>query len=119
MNSVSLIGRMTKDIEIRYSANQTAIGRFSIAVDRIGRERGTDFINIIVFGKLAEMCERYKHKGERIGVCGRIQTGSYEKDGRKVYTTEVIADSLDFMFEKKKEEPEYEGFSTVETQIPF
>ena len=102
MNSVSLIGRLTRDPEVRYGqASQTAIARFSIAIDRgkdrNGEDRGTDYPNIVCFGKTAELCERYLNKGRLVGIQGRIQTGSYEKDGRKVYTTEVLADRVEFL----------------------
>ena len=101
MNSVALIGRLTRDPEVRYGgASQTAVARFSIAVDRQrGRdgEQTADFINIVCFGKTAELVEKYMGKGRLVGITGRIQTGSYEKDGRKVYTTDVIADRVEFL----------------------
>ena len=102
MNQVSLIGRLTRDPEVRYGAqSQTAVARFSIAIDRgkdkNGEDRGADFPGIVCFGKTAELCERYLGKGRLVGIQGRIQTGSYEKDGRKVYTTEVLADRVEFL----------------------
>jgi single-strand DNA-binding protein len=102
MNSVSLIGRLTKDPDIRYGAeSQTAVARFSIAIDRgkdkNGESRGTDFPNIVCFGKTAELVERFVSKGRLVGIQGRIQTGKYEKDGRTVYTTEVLADRVEFL----------------------
>ena len=102
MNSVSLIGRLTKDPDVRYgAASQTAVARFTIAIDRgkdkNGEDRGADFPGIVCFGKTAELCERYLGKGRLVGIQGRIQTGSYEKDGRKVYTTEVLADRVEFL----------------------
>ena len=102
MNSVALIGRLTRDPEVRYgAASQTAVARFTIAVDRQrgGRdqEQTADFIPIVCFGKTAELVEKYIAKGRLVGVTGRIQTGSYEKDGRKVYTTDVIADRIEFL----------------------
>lgn len=103
MNSVSLIGRLTRDPEVRYtSENQMAVARFSIAIDRPSRrdggERQTDFPNIVVFGRQAENCERYLGKGRLVGVQGRLQTGSYtNKDGVKVYTTDVIANNVEFL----------------------
>ena len=102
MNSVQLIGRLTKDPEVRYGAqSQNAVARFSIAIDR-GRDRegndmGADFPNIVCFGKTAELVEKYLGKGRLVGISGRIRTGSYEKDGRKVYTTEVYADRVEFL----------------------
>lgn len=101
MNSVSLIGRLTRDPEVRYgAASQTAIAKFTLAVDRRGARDGeqtADFISITCFGKTAELVEKYIGKGRLVGVTGRIQTGSYEKDGRKVYTTDVIADRVEFL----------------------
>ena len=102
MNSVTLIGRLTKDPEVRYgAASQTAVARFSIAIDRgkdkDGNDRGADYPNIVCFGKTAELVEKYLGKGRLVGITGRIQTGSYEKDGKKVYTTEVLADRVDFL----------------------
>ena len=96
MNSVILIGNLTRDPELRYStgANQTAICKFSIAVnDGFGDNKKTSFIPITVFGKAAENCDRFLKKGSKVCVNGRIQTGSYEKDGRTVYTTDVIANN--------------------------
>ena len=102
MNSVSLIGRLTRDPEVRYgAASQTAVARFSIAIDRgrdrDGNDRGADYPNIVCFGKTAELVEKYLGKGRLVGITGRIQTGSYEKDGKKVYTTEVLADRVEFL----------------------
>lgn len=103
MNSVILIGRLTKKPELRYSnsGNQTAIARFSLAVDRPfskDQERTADFINIVVFGKQAENCERYLDKGRQVAVQGRIQTGSYKtQTGETRYTTEVVADRVEFL----------------------
>ena len=100
MNNVSLIGNLTRDPELRYStgANQTAICRFTIAVnDGYGEKQRTNFIPIVVFNKQAENCDRYLAKGRKVAVSGRIQTGSYEKEGRTVYTTEVIANNVEFL----------------------
>lgn len=96
MNNVSLIGRLTRDPEVRWS-NDLAIARFSIAINRIGKDKGADFPNIVVFGKQAENCEKYLAKGRNVAIQGHIQTGSYEKDGRKVYTTDVVADRVEFL----------------------
>jgi single-strand DNA-binding protein len=100
MNSVILIGRLTRKPELRYSnsGNQTAIGRFTLAVDRQKKDDGADFINIVVFGKQAENCERYLDKGRQVAVQGRIQTGSYKtQTGETRYTTEVVADRVEFL----------------------
>lgn len=102
MNSVNLIGRLTRDPDIRYtSESQMAVCRFSIAIDRPSKnseEKQTDFPNIVCFGRVAENCERFLNKGRRVGVAGRLQTGSYiNKDGVKVYTTDVIASNVEFL----------------------
>ena len=102
MNNVVLIGRLTRDPEVRYtSGSQMAVARFSIAVDRPvkqGQEKQTDFPSIVVFGKQAENCERFLAKGRLVGIEGRIQTGSYtNKAGNKVYTTDVVANRVEFL----------------------
>lgn len=101
MNNVSLVGRLTRDPEIKTTNSGSSYARFSIAVDRRGKDAGTDFINIVAFGKTSEFIERYFRKGQRIGINGRIQTGSYEgKDGKKVYTFDVIAENVEFVESK-------------------
>ncbi len=96
------MGRLTRDPEVRYSQgeNATAIARYSLAVDRRfarGEENNTDFINIVAFGKAGEFAEKYLHKGTKVLVTGRIQTGSYtNKDGQKVYTTDIVAEDQEF-----------------------
>ena len=100
MNSVILLGRLTKDPEVRYTNSNMAVARFSLAIDRPAKdgEKKADFPNIVVFGKQAENCERYLHKGQRAAVEGRLQTGSYERqDGSKVYTTDVVANRVEFI----------------------
>ncbi len=126
MNSVALAGRLTKDPEVRYSGEGMAVARFSLAVDRPGKEKSADFPNIVCFGKTAEFVEKYIGKGRMVGITGRIQTGSYEKDGRKVYTTDVVADRVEFLDRKpdgeqkpKEPNPQIEGFSALNEDIPF
>ena len=103
MNKVILMGRLTRDPEVRYSQgeNATAISRITLAVDRgfkrEGDEQTADFINCVAFGKTAEFQEKYFHKGTKIVISGRIQTGSYtNKEGQKVYTTDVVVEEQDF-----------------------
>ena len=102
MNKVSLIGRLTRDPEVRYSqgASQTAVARFSIAVDRRFKRDGepdADFFNCTAFGKQAEFIERYLRKGVKIVVCGRIQNDNYtNKDGQMVYSVRVMVDEIEF-----------------------
>lgn len=105
MNNVNLIGRLTADPEIRTANNKdkTQIANFTLAIDRVGGE-DADFIRCVAFGRAAEFVEDYFTKGQRVGVTGRIQTGSYEnKDGQKIYTTDVIVEHLDFADSKKDE----------------
>lgn len=102
MNKVILMGRLTRDPEVRYSAgeNSLAIARYTLAVDRRFKRDGeatADFISCVVFGKQAEFAEKYFRQGIRIVVSGRIQTGSYtNRDGVKVYTTEVVVEEQEF-----------------------
>jgi single-strand DNA-binding protein len=104
MNSVSIVGRLTKDPDVRYTDGGTSIARFTVAVDRRFKKEGeesADFIGCIAFGKTAEFIEKYFGKGKKIGLTGRIQTGSYtNKDGQKVYTTDVIAEAVEFVESK-------------------
>ena len=101
MNRVELIGRLTRDPELRYTSSNIATARFSLAVNRPFQsqsgEQGTDFINIVVWRKQAENVKKYVSKGSLVAVEGRIQTGSYERDGQRVYTTDVVADSVQFL----------------------
>lgn len=103
MNKVILMGRLTKDPEVRYSQGEgaMAIARYSLAVDRRfnrnNDDNNTDFINIVAFGKAGEFAEKYLHKGTKVLVTGRIQTGSYtNKEGQKVYTTDVVVEEQEF-----------------------
>ena len=107
MNRVILMGRLTRDPEVRYSTgeNSMAIARYTLAVDRRGRrgadgngqEQTADFIPCVAFGRSGEFAEKYFRQGQRVLVSGRIQTGSYvNKDGQRVYTTEVIIDDQEF-----------------------
>lgn len=132
MNSVALVGRLTKNPIVTYTQNKSSITKFSIAVDRRFKADGqpsADFINVVVFGKTGEFVEKWFHKGDPISITGRIQTGSYTKqDGTKVYTTDVIAESAEFVPGKpqnQSQEPEQvnEGFMQInaedEAGLPF
>ena len=105
MNKVILMGRLTRDPEVRNSQSGTAVARYTLAVDRMFKREGepnTDFINCITFGKNAEFAEKYLKKGMRIVVSGRIQTGSYtNRDGIKVYTTDIIVEEHEFAERKQ------------------
>ena len=125
MNISVLIGRLTKDPEVRYTtgANQTAVCNFTLAVDRIGE--GADFITCVAFGKTAENIGKFMSKGRQLAVRGHIQTGSYEKDGQRRYTTDVIVERAKFVGSKNEEKPQEqmeipEGFETIdESDVPF
>ncbi len=109
MNKVILMGRLTRDPEVRYGgANNSAVARFSLAVDRRfkrdGDEQTADFINCVAFGKTAEFLEKYARKGTKFVVEGRIQTGSYtNKEGQKVYTTDVVCENVEFAESKNSQ----------------
>ena len=124
MNKVILMGRLTRDPEIRYSQgeNSTAVARFTLAVDRRFKRQNddqtADFINCVAFGKTAEFAERYLHQGTKIVGCGRIQTGSYtNKDGQRVYTTDVVLDEVEFA-ESKNASPQNGDFQQNQRPEP-
>ena len=146
MNKVILMGRLTRDPEVRYSQGerQMAIARYTLAVDRRGRantsngEQTADFIQCVAFDRSAEFAEKYFHQGTKLVVTGRIQTGSYtNKDGATVYTTDVVADRVEFLEwgdrnERQASRPAAkssapsggfdaapEGFSAIDEDIPF
>lgn len=132
MNKVILMGRLTRDPDIRYSQgeNATAVARYALAVNRSFKREGepdADFINCVAFGRAAEFAEKYFKKGSRILISGRIQTGSYtDRDGRKVYTTDVIVETQEFTESKqqeKQEETSPDGFMNIpdgiDEQLPF
>lgn len=106
INNTILTGRITRDLELKYTQSGIAVLNFNIAVERPFKnqqgERETDFINIVAFRKTAETISQYFNKGDGIGIVGRIQTGSYQnKEGQTVYTTDVVADSFDFPIQNK------------------
>lgn len=136
MNSVNLIGRLTKEPQVRYTGDGLAVASFTLAVDRPakkGADKQADFPRVICFGKQAENCEKYLAKGRLVAIMGRIQTGSYEKqNGDRVYTTDVIADRVQFLEwgeDKAKsqapqrptqtQQEEFHGFRQVEDDLPF
>lgn len=102
MNSVCIVGRLTKDVQERRTQNGTPVISFTLAVDRRKKDDGADFIPCIAWDKAAETIAKYVHKGDLFGVTGYIQTRSYEKDGRKNYVTEVVTTSFQFL-ERKRE----------------
>lgn len=136
MNKVILIGRLTKDPEVRYSQGEksTAIARYSLAVDRPfkkDRQSEADFLNCVAFGKAGEFAEKWFRKGLKVAVTGRIQTGSYtNRDGVKVYTTDIIVESQEFVESKKDADkapetakaPEDEWMNipeSIDEELPF
>lgn len=137
MNNVELIGRITRDPQVRYTSNTNmAIAEFALAIDRPTKDKVTDYPRVKVFGKQAENIEKYIHKGDMLGVTGSIATGSYEKDGKTVYYTEVIANRVEFVntgtkhaetSEKRassalQEEPVQESmddFEELDDDVPF
>ena len=128
MNKVVLMGRLTRDPEIRYSAgdNPTCIAKYSLAVNRRFKKDEADFINCTAFSKQGEFAEKYLRKGTKILVSGRIQTGSYtNREGYKVYTTDVIVEEQEFAESKgtPQEEPKQEDFMQIpdgiESELPF
>lgn len=149
MNSVNLIGRLTRDPEVRYTQSQMAVARFTVAIDRgkdrDGNDRGADFPSVVVFGRQAENCEKYLGKGRLVGVSGRISTGKYtsNKTGETVWTTEVVASRIQFLEWKRRDglqggaagaqqnqrtaagvQQEYqddvpEGFEQIDDDVPF
>ena len=115
MNKVILMGRLTRDPDVRYSAgeNSTAVARYTLAVDRRFRRDGdsatADFIGCVAFGRQAEFAEKYLRQGTKIAITGRIQTGSYtNREGQKVYTTDVVVEDQEFA-ESKAASDNYRG----------
>ena len=131
MNIVSLIGRMTKDVELRRTGEDKAVAHFRLAVNRdYKNEQGeyeADFINCVAFGKQGEIISKYVHKGDKFAVVGRLKTGDYEADGgKKVYYTDVIVEKFDFLERKKQTEDtsenssgEFEPIEGDDEQLPF
>ncbi|MDR1953747.1 MAG: single-stranded DNA-binding protein [Clostridiales Family XIII bacterium] len=103
MNIVILVGNLARDPEVRYGANQLAIAKLTVAVkDHMAKEDRADFIRVTAFGKQAENIERYLKKGSKVGVEGRWKHDSYEKDGQRIYTDEVIANRVEFLDRKER-----------------
>lgn len=120
MNKVCLIGRLTKDIELKTTQSNVKVANFTLAVNRRfvkeGQEQTADFINIIAWGKIAEFCDKYFGKGQQIGISGRIQTRAWDDDqGKKHYVTEVVAEEVDFA-DGKKTNSEKENKTATTTQ---
>lgn len=132
MNDVSLIGRLTKDVDLRETQEGQSVARFVVAVDKLlSKEKKeeyerknistADFIPIVVWGGSAKSCATYLQKGSLVGVSGRIQTGSYEKDGEKRYTMDVVASHVQFLEKKNKNGSSdgVEGYELMDGEVPF
>ena len=127
MNNVVLIGRLTKDVELRRTNSGKAVASFTLAVNKdFKNEQGNydaDFIDCIAFEQRAETISKYVHKGDRFGVLGRISTRTFDKqDGSKGYATEVIVEGFEFLESKKDKSPdaEFEGFEPIDDdELPF
>lgn len=129
-NFVILMGRLTKDPEVRYGNDNKAIARFSLAVDRKYKDNNgnypTDFFNLVSFGKTAEFVEKYLHKGVKILVEGEIRNNNYQKDGKTVYSDQLIANSVEFCESRNSQadaQTDNDGFHAVEEatdeNLPF
>ena len=107
MNKVQLIGRVTKDIEVAITASEKRVAGFTLAVDRRKKDDGTDFISCVAWNKTAEILGKHVHKGNRVAICGRLQTRKYEdKNGNTKNITEVIVDEVEFLERKQTENDE-------------
>lgn len=116
LNHVTLLGRITKDLEIRQTQGGTAVLKFTVAVDR-GKDKQADFINCVAFGQTAEFISRYFSKGRMIAIEGNIHTGSYDKDGKTIYTFEVFVERVSFTGEQKSAQSESRAQGYVDTTI--
>lgn len=118
MNNVSLIGRLTKDPELRFaSGDGSAVCRFTLAVNRQFKKDEADFINCVAFGKTAEIISQYVTKGRQLGIQGSIRTGSYDaQDGTKRYTTDIIVNSITFISDNQNNNNRNQQNSTSQTQ---
>lgn len=113
MNKVILVGRTTKDIEVRVTPTTGSyVAQFTLAVDRKDKEKTTDFINCVAWNKAAELLSQYVHKGDRVGVVGKIITRNYkDKDNKTVYVTEILVDEVEFMQDKKTTQVEENSYN--------
>lgn len=132
MNKVVLMGRLTRDPDVRYTSNNTLVASFTLAVNRRfakqGEERQADFINIVAWDKTGDFCSKYFKKGQQVGIIGRLQTRQYDdKDGKRVYVTEVVAEEAYFADSKKEnmgdpfaEQTNNSSFGTItDDDLPF
>lgn len=124
MNKVILMGRLTKDPVVRSTQSGKEIAQFTLAVDRRKGEQSADFISCQAWEKKAEFAEKYLKKGTKVALSGHIQTGSYtDRDGKKVYTTDIVVEDIEFAESKKADAPDNDGFVPVPDdfgkELPF
>ena len=123
MNSCQFIGRLGHDVSLRYKTDETAVGRFSLALDRgkdkNGNDKGTDWIECVAFGKTAETINRFFKKGNRIGINCHVNTWTKEDENGKKYFTDFVVDKFDFVEDRKKEEEVVPHFKESDEGIPF
>lgn len=125
MNSIALLGRLTKDVEVKFNAvSNTAIAKFTLAVDRKFKKEGqptADFLNCVAFGKTGENISKFFKKGSKIALIGSVQTGSYDnKEGKKVYTFDINVNEFEFVEKTEKKEESNDGFESVDRdEVPF
>jgi single-strand DNA-binding protein len=120
MNHIILIGRLTREPELRYTPNGVAVANFDLAVPRPGEKKETDFIRIIAWKKTAELCANYLKKGRQVAVEGRLQIRSYEtQDGQKRRVAEVVTNRIEFLDRAKEDKPEREDDGINLDDMPF
>ena len=124
MNRVILTGRTTNEIELRYTQGENSLAyvRFNLAVSRPKKDNEADFIACQAWGKTAELLDKYVSKGDKIAVEGFIRTGSYEKNGQRIYTSDVVVEKVEFISAKPKEQKQEsipDGFSQLDEDMPF
>lgn len=126
MNSVHIIGRITKDLEVKATPTGKSVLNFTVAIPRFRKEDGADFANCVAWNKTAENMGRFLKKGDRISVTGKLQSRTYEdKDKKKIYVTEILAEDVEFLNQKRAEDPaeaipSTDGFTDVNTDdLPF
>lgn len=132
MNKVILIGRLTKEVTFSTTQQGTEIARFTLAVDRYGKDKGADFLNCVAFGQQAKFADNYFKKGMKVAITGRLQTGSYKnREGQTVYTTDVIIETQEFCERKEEGKPaqaaptptDSDGFmqipDDIDEELPF
>ena len=101
MNKFIGIGRLTKEVEVRFTTSNVKVAKFTLAINRENKKDESDFINCVAYGNQADLVSKYLDKGSKVSVEGHIQTGSYEKDGKKTYTTDIVVEKIQFLDGKK------------------